>query len=180
MDLESRHRRPPTRGQNVKLTWEYIRQRIKGQTRVSECGCWEWTGPLLTSGYGRLLGRMAHRYSYEAHIGPIPIGLDIDHLCRNRPCVNPEHLEPVTRKENLTRGIGIQEQKRRAALRMSCGRGHALAGDNVYIRPSDGVKVCRVCARESERNTRAKRKDELNAYKRAWRAQRKLQGKRRM
>lgn len=78
---------------------------------VDDCGCWRWTGQKNRFGYGQLtvnrdgksrcLG--AHRFSYEAHVGPIPEGLEIDHLCRVRDCVNPEHLEPVTRAENVRR-----------------------------------------------------------------------------
>src|SRR2546426_12646273 len=69
--------------------------------------CWEWTGKKFKNGYGcfRIRGRhfMAHRRAYEMCVGPIPCGLDIDHLCRNRGCVNPSHLEPVTRRDNLLR-----------------------------------------------------------------------------
>lgn len=71
--------------------------------------CWNWTGALTTAGYGSLTKnyqRMyAHRWSYEQHVGPIPEGLALDHLCRNRSCVNPDHLEPVTIGENVRRGM---------------------------------------------------------------------------
>ena len=73
-----------------------------------ESGCWLWEGS-TRGGYGRLRvnGEMmeAHRASYEAHIGKIPEGLVIDHLCRNRACINPSHLEPTTSKENISRGM---------------------------------------------------------------------------
>ena len=72
-------------------------------------GCWLWRGKCLASGYGYLSVEgqttFAHRVSYEYHVGPIPEGLHIDHLCRVRNCVNPEHLEPVTHKENHRRGM---------------------------------------------------------------------------
>ena len=67
-------------------------------------GCWIWRGRIAPNGYGRLGSKYAHRVMYELHVGPIPTGLDVDHLCRVRHCVNPRHLEPVTRSENLRRG----------------------------------------------------------------------------
>lgn len=74
--------------------------------------CWLWTGSRTTKGYGHLLvdGRFtqAHRLAYELEVGPIASGLVIDHLCRVRHCVNPAHLEPVTNRENLRRGIAAR------------------------------------------------------------------------
>lgn len=81
---------------------------LRRRSRVVESGCWLWTGA-LRDGYGRVkfngsVTQEAHRASYEFHIGPIPEGLVIDHLCRNRSCINPSHLEPVTQGENIRRG----------------------------------------------------------------------------
>jgi hypothetical protein len=157
-------------------TWEAVREYVKAHTTMSDSGCWEWNGALTEQGYGRCFGRLAHRLSYEAWTGPIGGGLDIDHLCRNRACVNPAHLEPVTRRENLARGIGVILQKQRAAERRFCSRGHELTEGNTYIRPSDGVRQCRECRRAYDIATRMANKDSINARKRDWRRQWKEKG----
>lgn len=108
--------------------------------------CWEWTGPLSTYGYGdfrpirnRHVG--AHRYAYEALVGPIPDGLELDHLCRNRACVNPDHLEPVTHAENLRRApYGAADFQRR---KTHCPQGHPYSGDNLLV--YSGRRNCRTC-----------------------------------
>lgn len=77
-----------------------------------DCGhdtpCWVWQGPVNFNGYGRTKGQLAHRYFYKTHKGEIEGGNQIDHLCRNRACVNPEHLESVTQTENVRRGVRVK------------------------------------------------------------------------
>lgn len=119
-------------------------------------GCWEWVGSRSTGGYGRVgWGNrrvQAHRVIYEVLVGSIPQGLQLDHLCRNRGCVNPAHLEPVTQSENQRRGL-------RSALRAlpsECSRGHALAGPNLRITPRGGRR-CRTCHRENAQVSRERK-----------------------
>jgi hypothetical protein len=106
--------------------------------------CWTWTGARQAGGYGRFASSasvlvLAHRWSYEHHVGPIADGLTIDHLCRNTSCVNPDHLEPVTREVNAWRGNPHKD-------RTHCDAGHELTEANVYIAPSrPTVRLCREC-----------------------------------
>lgn len=116
--------------------------------------CWLWAARKSDSGHGLFSlsnhGRTvrAHRWAYESLVGPIPEGLDLDHLCRIRACVNPDHLEPVTRKENTLRGFGVTAIFSRQDY---CTNGHSLLiSENVYIR-KDGTRQCRVCKRERMR-----------------------------
>lgn len=118
------------------------------RARVAPKGpCWEWSGA-KTKGYGHLSHRgrqvYAHRLVYELLVGPIPAGLEIDHLCRNPPCVNPSHLEPVTHRENLLRGVGIVAA---CARKTHCLRGHEFTADNT-IRRKNGKRSCWKCRRE--------------------------------
>lgn len=118
-------------------------------------GCWIWLGTRSTRGYGRIFqgGKplQAHRVIYELLVGPIPIGMTIDHLCRNRLCVNPSHLEPVTDRVNRMRGMSPPAI---SARRNHCARGHEYTLESTRI--NDGARVCRVCDREQ---TKARRKD---------------------
>ena len=96
----------------------------------------------------------AHRYSYEELIGPIPEGLVIDHLCRDRACVNPYHLEPVTSRENIIRGEGPRILKERHAAITHCPQGHEYNQENTYISKTKN-RQCRICGRERMRRLRA-------------------------
>lgn len=129
----------------------------------SENGCWKWRGYLATNGYGRFCYNYAnvaaHRYAYEQIVGPIPDGLELDHVkargCTSRACVNPDHLEPVTHRENTLRGDTITAA---ASARTHCPRGHELSPENLV--PSSlkkGRRGCLTCSREkaAERRRRA-------------------------
>lgn len=113
--------------------------------------CWLWTAVLNSAGYGRFYsqGRMAlaHRISYLAHRGSIPPGLQLDHLCRVRSCVNPDHLEPVTQRENILRGTSPVAL---AAAATHCPSGHPYDEANT-LHSASGCRRCRACSREKHR-----------------------------
>ncbi len=112
-------------------------------------GCWLWMACDNGAGYGLLQinGRqiLAHRFAYETFIGPIPRDKQLDHLCRVRCCVNPLHLEAVTRKENILRGECPQAKN---ARKTHCHVGHPLSGNNLHVLP-DGSRRCRECNRRT-------------------------------
>lgn len=118
--------------------------------RDAETECWIWTAFTDQAGYGRLnvgnIPKLAHRISYELFTGPIRAGLDIDHLCGNRACVNPNHLEAVTHAENMRR-----------TMRETCRRGHAVIPENRY-RVRGRNSECRLCKLEHARRYRAARR----------------------
>lgn len=124
--------------------------------------CWVWLA-CTSRGYGcfgvGLKIRRAHRIAYEVCIGPVPVGFDLDHLCRNRACVNPAHLEPVTRRENTSRGVpfgGFGQHNRR---KTACRNGHQYTADSVINR-GDGRRTCKACHRDNQRRYVAKRQKE--------------------
>lgn len=115
-------------------------------------GCWLWTAYRNPDGYGRFRPYrqnqvMAHRFAYEQIVGPIPEGLTLDHLCRDRACVNPAHLEPVTAGENVMRGTAVGAVN---AAKTHCYRGHAFTPENTRVDPH-GWRVCRACKRTKRR-----------------------------
>ncbi|MDE2097003.1 MAG: HNH endonuclease [Patescibacteria group bacterium] len=128
--------------------------------RIPESGCWLWTAALQSNGYGYTRDssgmRLAHRAVYTALRGPIPAGLDLDHLCRVRCCVNPAHLEPVTRQVNLLRGTPGAWMKRVAASRNACAAGHEYTPENTRMRGK--TRLCRICERAHGRRHDAKRR----------------------
>lgn len=117
-----------------------------GKVSLGDGGCWDWVGGHTANGYGYWHGIGAHRVAYQTLVAPIPTGLTLDHLCRNRSCVNPAHLEPVPQGENTRRGTGpVAVNARRAA----CVHGHALTPENVYVRPDGRGRQCRTCIRDA-------------------------------
>ena len=107
--------------------------------------CWLWTAGKYNTGYGQfwIHGRdhPAHRLAYIWEKGDIPLGLQLDHLCRVRHCVNPAHLEAVTQKENILRGEGFAAK---GARQTHCLRGHPFSGANLYTTPAGGRR-CLAC-----------------------------------
>jgi len=109
--------------------------------------CWTWQLSVNRGGYGMVnrdgYAGHAHRWVYMRHVGEIPDGLQLDHLCRNRDCVNPAHLEPVTQRENVLRGVAPTAAN---AQKTSCKRSHPFDDENTYFFP-DGRRACRTCQR---------------------------------
>lgn len=124
---------------------------------VQSSGCWLWTAS-KSDGYGRFavnrkLIQRAHRVAYIALVGLIPVDLQIDHLCRNRACVNPDHLEPVSQKTNILRGQSISAER---AKQTHCLSGHAFDEENTaYVRQGHYVlRRCRACQRARQKRYR--------------------------
>jgi hypothetical protein len=121
-------------------------------------GCWNWTGSVGQNGYGYVahptfVTEPAHRASYRLFVGRLKKGMEIDHLCKNRRCVNPAHLEQVTGKENQRRSDGTGGVNFR---KTHCIRGHAFDEENTYVTPR-GDRQCRKCRNEAEKIGRVKR-----------------------
>jgi hypothetical protein len=128
--------------------------------------CWCWTGSINRGGYGRVNVKQsdgawgpqtAHRVAYQIFVGPIPDGLEMDHLCRVRHCCNPWHLEPVTKTVNVRRGRGPKTSGTWLRAKTHCPHGHPYDAHNTRISPS-GRRCCRACARIRARMNRARTK----------------------
>lgn len=150
---------PPVSGLPLEVRfWRKVDKNSPAPEFRPELGpCWLWLGGVTNSGYGKvgMPTRLAHRVAYELVVGPIPDGLQIDHLCRVRRCQNPAHMEPVTARENQRRSRSV------SGLNMAkthCDAGHELSGDNLYVAPAGtakaGSRKCRACAAKATRKHR--------------------------
>lgn len=142
-----------------------LQDRVLKRVDQTEEGCWEWPGSTTSNGYGTAsyirddgIQRIAmtHRVVYEALVGPIPEGLDLDHLCRNRICCNPKHLEPVPRIVNSHRGAKYRPSH--------CIHGHEYTKENSHFNKYGHIK-CRECSRQSckKRRMAAKSNDKSSS-----------------
>ena len=143
-----------------------IASRFWSKVALKQFGCYEWLAGKSDGGYGQFShGRtlFAHRFAYEDIKGPIPHGLTIDHLCRNRGCVNPDHLEPVTRGENVLRGEGHAPTN---AKKTHCQKGHEYTEENTYV--NRNKRYCMMCLALAkpgiDRRYREKNRERLRVY----------------
>lgn len=144
------HRRRPIRGTLAERFWPKVIEDANG--------CWVWTGNRTKDGYARFSVRggltiPAYRWAYEQMVGPIPDGLEPDHLCLNKACVNPEHIEPVTREVNVQRALFVKH----GSSAEFCPNGHPRTPENRVQRkrPRGITGECKVCNRERMRQRSA-------------------------
>lgn len=140
------------RGHNTKVGSPL--ERFLAKICIKPNGCWEWLGGHAKAGYalldiesdGSWKPVAAHRFSYETFVGPIPDGKELDHLCRNRGCVNPDHLEPVIHKVNVRRGLAGISTGEQMKARTHCPKGHPYDEQNTRYR-KNGRRRCLACRR---------------------------------
>lgn len=176
-------------GGTAEFGGQELPSRFWEKVRLSDEGCWIWIAGRFNTGYGAFnydgIARTAHSVAYEALVGPVDDGLELDHLCRRRECCNPEHLEPVTHAENVQRGLRgpkdscpkghpyevkggykrctVCSRAQRGwqggppmAERTHCPQGHEYAGDNLIVEKSTGRRRCRICKSDTARRYREK------------------------
>jgi len=132
-------------------------------SKVDKTGdCWNWTGSVSSSGYGQITGYIGnkkknfitHRLAYKHYLGKIPDGYTIDHLCQNRLCQNPDHLEAVTQRENTLRSLTVTAVN---AQKTHCTNGHPYSGDNLLMDKKRNIRMCKACRKTVHLNWRLKR-----------------------
>ena len=149
---------------------------FRAKYEIRDNGCWEWTHCVTTEGYGQYWdGKrqvLAHRWSYEQAIGPIPAGKQLHHSCRMRRCVNPRHVTPLTPREHLLKGGTIIAAQ---VAKTHCSRGHPFDEANTHYRKAPPRRVwrsCRICSRANGRAWYGRHGDLVNQQRRAARARR--------
>lgn len=131
-----------------------LHERLLRRMKVSPTGCWIWTGGKNNMGYGLIQEQrhtsnvretvLVHRAMYRLRIGPIPHGMQLDHLCRTPLCMNPDHLEPVTARENNMRGIGTAAKN---AIKTHCQAGHEFTPENTRLIKGGRARQCIACCK---------------------------------
>ena len=143
---------------------ENITRLMSKVAKCSATGCWTFTGTLCPQGYGRFWysgkDHRAHRVAYELLTGSIPSGMTLDHLCRNRACCNPSHLEPVSMGENVLRGDTIPARNK---AKVECYNGHPFTPSNTIVRVRYGRerRLCRRC--RNDRNNERRMRNRMKA-----------------
>lgn len=139
----------------------YMQHLLKSKIIIDKAGCWIWQGYISKSGYGQISIKKksykAHRLSYQEFKGSIPAGLEIDHLCRVRNCINPGHLEAVTKKENILRGTSFAATN---AKKATCPLGHT------YDHKTVSGRVCSTCVKKKSATWRITNKEKENKKRR--------------
>lgn len=143
----------------------YWSDRLWSHTDLSTTDCLLWNGAVNKKGYGVIevsdRNWLAHVLAYFLVKGPVPSGKVLDHLCRVHNCINPDHLEPVTDRENILRGVGIAAVN---ANKTECIRGHALSGSNLYVNPTNGKRKCKTCKNLRKRERLAARHNQGDGF----------------
>jgi hypothetical protein len=154
-----------------------LRERLFSRLVIDSSGCLLWTGKLDRKGYGRIWvngrWRLVHQVAWELQGGPIPPGLELDHVrargCTYKNCASIAHLELVTHQENVLRGDSIAASY---AARTHCDSGHEFTPDNTYVYPAGG-RACRICKRAANLRYNETHRAERAAFTRAWRVRKK-------